>query len=76
MYVTLLGMSFVGSSFGLFCGSLLKDVKGATEIVPVLMLPLIVLSGFFKNTQNMSSWYGWIQYLSPHKYGFIAIAKN
>ena len=76
MYVALLGMSFVGSSFGLFCGSLLKDVKGVTEVVPVLMLPLIIVSGFFKNTGNMASWYGWMQYLSPFKYGFIAIAKN
>lgn len=50
MYVALLGMSFVGSSFGLFCGSLLKDAKGVTEVVPMLMLPLIIVSGFFKNT--------------------------
>jgi ABC-type multidrug transport system permease subunit len=43
-------LSFVGSSFGLLIGSMLKDEKGMNLAMPILILPLIVLAGYFKNT--------------------------
>lgn len=76
MYLILMLMSFVGSSMGLLAGSFLQDEKAITEILPIILLPLVIISGFFKNTANMSSWYSWIQYISPFKYGFIAITEN
>jgi ATP-binding cassette, subfamily G (WHITE), eye pigment precursor transporter len=39
-------------------------------------MPLLIISGFFKNSSNMPDWYGWLQYISPFKYGFIAITEN
>lgn len=41
-----------------------------------MVLPFILFSGFFKNTGNLSSWIGWIQYISPIKYTFIAYVEN
>jgi ATP-binding cassette, subfamily G (WHITE), eye pigment precursor transporter len=76
MYLILFLMTFVGSSIGLLAGSFLQDEKGISEIIPIFLLPLIIISGFFKNSANMSKWYGWVQYLSPFKYGFAAITQN
>lgn len=73
MYLVLFLMGFVGSSIGLLAGSSLKDEKGLTELIPVFLLPLIIISGFFKNGDNMPKWFSWLQYISPFKYGFIAI---
>ena len=50
MYLILFLMMFVGSSMGLLIGSFIQDEKGVSEIVPILLLPLIVISGFFKNS--------------------------
>lgn len=61
---------------GLLIGSLLKDEKGVNLAIPVLVLPLIVLGGFFKNNANMPKWFSWIQYISPFKYGFIGMINN
>jgi len=40
------------------------------------MLPIILLSGYFKNTGNLPAWLGWLQYLSPFKYGFSNMLIN
>lgn len=61
---------------GLVAGSILHDEMGVTEIVPIFILPLVIICGFFKNPDNMPSWFSWMQYISPFKYGLIAITKN
>lgn len=50
MYFILMLMSFVGSSIGLLAGSFLQDEKGITEMIPIFLLPLIIISGYFKNS--------------------------
>jgi ABC-type multidrug transport system permease subunit len=76
MYLILFLMCFVGSSIGLLAGSILKDAKGITEVIPIFLLPIIVISGFFKNAENMPKWFSWLEYISPFKYGFIAITES
>jgi ABC-type multidrug transport system permease subunit len=68
--------SFCGMSLGLMLGSIATDAKSVSAIIPVLMLPLFVISGLFKNTGNLPDWYGWIQYISPLKYAFTAFTYN
>ena len=53
-----------------------KDVKVASGVIPMLIMPLILFSGFFKNSSNFMSWIGWFQYLSPVKYAFEAAMRN
>jgi ABC-type multidrug transport system permease subunit len=68
--------SFTGMSLGLMLGSIATDSKSVSAIIPVLMIPLFVISGFFKNSGNLPDWFGWIQYISPLKYAFTAFTYN
>ncbi len=65
-------MSFAGNSLGLLIGSLVSDAKSISAALPMVILPFILFSGFFKNRDDLPVWIGWIEYLSPLKYGFIA----
>ena len=63
-----------GSSLGLLLGSLAKDPKSVSAMIPLILTPFIMFSGFLKNSANLPSWLGWIQYLSPIKYGLASMA--
>jgi ABC-type multidrug transport system permease subunit len=63
-----------GSSLGLLLGSLAKDPKSVSAMIPLILTPFIMFSGLFKNSANLPSWLGWIQYLSPIKYGLASMA--
>ncbi|CAD8179154.1 unnamed protein product [Paramecium octaurelia] len=65
-----------GNSMGLMAGCAFNDIKVATSIVPLVLLPLIIFSGFFANSKQFFVWIGWIQYISPVKYSFEALATN
>jgi len=76
MYLILFLISFTGTSLGLLIGSVFNDEKGVNLATPILVLPLVVLSGFYKNSANIPKWFSWIQYISPIKYGFIGMLNN
>jgi len=69
-------MSFTGSALGLFIGSIILDPKSVSAVVPVILLPVLLFSGFFKNRHDLPKWIGWIEYISPNKYGFIGFVEN
>lgn len=53
-----------------------NDVAVALNIVPAIILPLMIFSGFFINADSIDPWFIWISYISPIRYGFIAMVKN
>ncbi|ORX98562.1 hypothetical protein K493DRAFT_280357 [Basidiobolus meristosporus CBS 931.73] len=69
-------MSLVGSAFGMFIASLFKQLQVALAVVPLVVLPLMMFGGFFLNNGSAPVYLGWIQWLSPIKYSFAALAKN
>jgi len=69
-------MSFNGASLGLLLGSVILDEKSVSSVVPIIILPIILFSGFFKNRDELPKWIGWIEYISPNKYGFIGFIEN
>lgn len=71
-YLINLVIGFVGSSVGLMLGSLISDAKLVSSVTPIVVLPLVLFSGQFKNAGNYPVWIGWVQYLSPIKYSFQA----
>lgn len=54
----------------------MQDVKSVSAVVPIILIPLVLFSGLFKNTGNIPAWLGWIQYISPLKYGYLAFIEN
>lgn len=69
-------ISFNGASLGLLLGSVILDAKSVSSVVPIIILPIILFSGFFKNRADLPGWIGWIEYISPNKYGFIGFIDN
>ena len=69
-------LAFNGASLGLMLGSMILDQKSVAVVTPIVLLPVILFSGFFKNTGNLTEWAGWIQYISPIKYSFLAFVEN
>jgi ABC-type multidrug transport system permease subunit len=53
-------VSFAGNSLGLFLGSVINDAKSVSSAIPMVILPFILFSGFFKNRADLPAWIGWI----------------
>lgn len=69
-------IAFNGASLGLLIGSVILDEKSVSAVVPIIILPIILFSGFFKNRDELPDWIGWIEYITPIKYGFIGFVEN
>ncbi|CAK84665.1 unnamed protein product (macronuclear) [Paramecium tetraurelia] len=61
---------------GLMTGCMFNDLKAAAGFLPVVLMPLVIFSGFYANQSMYMDWIGWIQYLSPMKYAFEALVWN
>lgn len=64
------------ASYGLFISTLFKDVTTAMTLVPILIIPLMLLAGFFISLNDTPKVFYVIAYLSPFKYGFQAFITN
>ena len=66
---------FCSASYGLVYAALIPKLETAMALVPVLIIPFMLLGGFFINLDNVTDvrviFYP-IMYLSPFKYGFQA----
>lgn len=66
---------FLSASYGLFYSTVIPRLETAMALVPVLIIPFMLLGGFFINLDGVTDirviFYPFI-YLSPFKYGFQA----
>lgn len=69
-------MALVGNSIGFFTGALFQDVKKATSLAPVLLLPLMMFSGLYNRLSSIPVWISWMQYVSPFRYGLHMTLLN
>lgn len=65
-----------GAGLGLFVSCIFNDLGVALTVMPVFLLPLMVFSGFFVNSETIPPYFVWIQYISPMRYAFIALILN
>jgi len=63
-------ISFCGSSLGMLIGSVIIDPKTIFGVASIFVFPIMMFSGYLKNRDDLPVWIGWIEYLSPCKYGF------
>ena len=67
---------FLSASYGLFYGVLIPKLETAMALVPVLIIPFMLLGGFFINLTDKTDirviFYPFM-YPSPFKYSFQAI---
>lgn len=67
------GVYFCSASYGLVYAALIPKLETALALVPVLIIPFMLLGGFFINLDQYTDvrviFYP-IMYLSPFRYGF------
>lgn len=64
----MLVLVFLGNSLGVMLSSMFSDVRTAFSIAPVIMMPLMLFSGFMSNVESIVKWLRWLQYISPVRY--------
>ncbi|EAR86576.2 ABC-2 family transporter protein (macronuclear) [Tetrahymena thermophila SB210] len=65
-----------GLGLGYLCGCIFQNAQVSIAVTPMLLIPFMLFGGYYKNQGDYASWIGWIQYLSPFKYSFSAVAQN
>ena len=66
----------LGMSIGLVAASNFRQLTIALSVVPLFVLPMMLFAGLLVNLSGMPVWIQWIKWLSPMKYGFVALMKN
>lgn len=59
-YLIFFLISFAGNSFGLLLGCAVSDAKLITVLTPVVILPFVLFSGFYKNRDDLPVWLFWL----------------
>ncbi|KAI3630169.1 hypothetical protein MIR68_011604 [Amoeboaphelidium protococcarum] len=74
LFVTLIAL--FGTVLGLALGAIFKSVDSATVLGPLVILPLVIMGGFFVNLIIVPVWLRWIQWISPLQYAFTGMARS
>ncbi|RKP11555.1 ABC-2 type transporter-domain-containing protein, partial [Piptocephalis cylindrospora] len=74
--ITVILQAICGAALGLFASCTFKDINVAHAFVPMFLLPLMIFSGLFVNLSQVQAWIRWVQWISPMKYGYVALIKN
>jgi len=71
-YLLLCFYSFAmaGASLAVFLGSYTKDPRDSKELIPMLLLPQLLFSGFFVSLSSIPIWLQWLQWVVPLTYTF------
>lgn len=51
-----------GGAMGVFIASIFPDLTVALQVVPLVMMPFMMFSGFFVNSNNIPVYFNWISY--------------
>ena len=60
----------MGSSYGLLLSVCFEDSEVALALVPVLLVPFLLVGGFFAPLSEVPDCYKLFEYLSMFKYGY------
>ena len=63
---------FAGISYGWFFAIIVPNPAMTMSLVPLVMLPLMLMGGFYVNQGNIPYFFYEIKYLSMFKYGYQA----
>lgn len=67
---------FAGSALGLTIGAAVPSKAVAVQMIPVVLIPFMLFSGFFVNQNNIPFFLKPFQYVSIFKYGMQAFFQN
>lgn len=67
---------FASVSYGLFYSAIIPKLETAMAMIPVLIIPFMMLSGFFINLDDVPKAFIPLEYLSPFRYGYQGMIMN
>jgi len=67
---------FTGASYGFMVSILVPKLEVAMTLIPVIVVPLMVLGGFFISSENIPDYLIWISYISMFRWGFQCAIIN
>jgi len=76
LILTMIILENCGTALGIFVASFFAEIAVALAVVPMLLMPIMMFSGFFVNAHTSPAFLAWIEYLSPMKYSFVSLIKN
>ena len=68
--------STVAYTLGLFISSAVHNQAVALQVEPLIMLPFMLLSGFYLSLDSIPVYLRWVEAISFIKYGFRALIVN
>lgn len=75
--MTLCGLSGVAGMFiGVTLASVFESLQVALSLAPMIIMPLMLYSGLFINSESIPPYFVWIKYISPVKYTFEGLVKT
>lgn len=63
-------------AFGVIIITVLPDPAAALQLFPIIVVPLMMFSGYFLNSENTPVYLVWIEHLVFFKYGLRAAFNN
>lgn len=67
--------SVAGVSLGILLASLFDDFTVVLAVTPIILLPLLLLSGIFVNSDSLKGYLEWIKYISPLYYATVGMLQ-
>ncbi|KAG5509119.1 hypothetical protein JKF63_06128 [Porcisia hertigi] len=65
-----------GYAFGLMFATFFKESQAAFAMVPLILLPLLIVSGMFANTDRLYPYWEWLNYLSFPRHAYLGVFTN
>ena len=72
---TLVLLAHAGTAMGLFLACLFPQIEVALQVAPLVVMPLMMFSGFFLNPESTPAYLKWVEWISPMKYAFSGLAR-
>eukprot|EP00796_Vickermania_ingenoplastis_P001342 gene1342-783_t len=69
-------LSNFGYAFGLMFATFFQNSQAAFAMVPLILLPLFVVSGMFANTSRLVPYWTWLNYLSFPRHAYLGTFNN
>ncbi len=66
----------MSSSYGFLLSTLFKDAAVVMALVPALIIPLLLVGGFFAPLNQVPKFYYIFEYISMFKYGYQALVHS
>ena len=74
--ISIEGVAWMASSYGLMLSTLFKDASVVMALVPALIIPLLLVGGFFAPLNEVHDFYRVFEYISMFKYGYQTMVES